>query len=214
MSLLDRYFKEPVHSDSGPSGDGCAIASCEGHAETAQAPASPPGRSPGSSTDQKEESPIPAPQRIVVEEAPPRDLFNGKAPAYDLKRERVIHRAIIMMAATGETYRAIAEALGVTPVMVSYVVNQPWAKEQILKEIEKAGRSQVLAIIHDHSLAAVEKIIDVMQNAKSKETQLKAANALLDREFGRPTQPIAHLSEHNLDECDDAELAKIALAQN
>lgn len=188
MSLLDKYCTDlPAQSEA------------------------PPVRSTGASTDLQGEKP---PQRIVVEEAPPRDLFNGKEPAYDLKRERVIHRAIIMMAATGETYKAIAEALQVSPVMVSYVVNQPWAREQILKEIEKAGRSEVLAVIHDHALEATEKILDVMRSAKSKETQLKAANALLDREFGRPTQPIAHLSDHNLDECDDEQLQKIALAKN
>jgi hypothetical protein len=120
----------------------------------------------------------------------PRPLFNGREPAYVLKAERPEHRIIIMLKAAGRTNVEIAEATGTTPVHVAHIVKQPWAVEQILKEIENAGREPVIEVLQGAAVEAAQTLVEVMREAENKETKRKAANDILDRKLGKANQPI------------------------
>src|SRR5688500_1403071 len=57
------------------------------------------------------------------------------------------------------------------------------------------GRPKVVGDIRDlarqYSEAAVETLVDIAENGKQESARVAAASALLDRGWGRPTQPLA-----------------------
>lgn len=126
---------------------------------------------------------------VGVDETP-RELFNGREAAYTLKAERPEHRAIIMMKASAMNNKEIAAATGRSAVYVSYVVKQPWAQEQILREIESAGREPVVALLQGAVYEATERLIELSISAEKEETRLKANQDIINRTMGMPNQSL------------------------
>jgi hypothetical protein len=58
-----------------------------------------------------------------------------------------------------------------------------------------SGRPRVVKDIRDlarqHSQAAIKTLVDIAENGKQEAARVSAASALLDRGYGRPTQPLA-----------------------
>ena len=54
-----------------------------------------------------------------------------------------------------------------------------------------AGMSEVRDLARSYTAIAIEKLAHLVQHAKSEQACIAAASALLDRGWGRPTQPIA-----------------------
>ena len=50
--------------------------------------------------------------------------------------------------------------------------------------------AEVKELARAHSEAAIEALVDVMQNSNSPAARVSAATAILDRGFGKPTQAI------------------------
>ena len=146
---------------------------------------------------------------FTVDDPTPRALHNQRQPLYTLKAERPEHRAIIMMKASAMTNKEIAAAIGWTAQSVMYVVKQPWAVDQILREIENAGREPVLQLLKVSAMEAAEAVIGVMRGAESDKVRLDAAKEILDRNFGKATQKM-EISNKAPSEFSDAELAAIA----
>jgi hypothetical protein len=150
-------------------------------------------------------------EKIAVEvdnNSTPRPLFNGRKPAYVLKSERPEHRAIIMMAASGLTYKEIADSLGKSYVHVQTIVKQDWARDQILQEIERAGREPVRQLLQNAAFEAAERLVAIAENAESEETKRKANNDILDRVFGKATN-IVQVQTKQASDLSDDELAAI-----
>lgn len=143
----------------------------------------------------------------------PRPLFNGRDPQYVLQAERPVHRAIVFLAAQGLSYVEIAQQLGMSAPAVGYIVKQPWAEEEILKQIHSNGGDAVATVLSQQALPSVMKLIELRDSEEvQKEVQRKAANDLLDRIFGKPNQPVTHRQE-DLAEMTDAELQAIVAKQ-
>ena len=143
----------------------------------------------------------------------PRPLFNGREPAYTLQAERPVHRAIVFLAAQGLSYVEIAQQLGMSPPAVGYIVKQPWAEEEILKQIHQNGGEAVEIVLKQQALPSVMKLIELRDSEEvAAEVQRKSANDLLDRIFGKPNQPVTHRQE-DLAEMSDAELQAIVAKQ-
>jgi hypothetical protein len=137
-------------------------------------------------------------------------LFNARQPAYELKSEKPEHRIVIFLKAQGHSQKEIAALTGMTVPAISYITAQPWAQAMILQEIAQAGRGEVEVLLQGAAADSIRKLIELRDDSDApKEVQRKASNDLLDRHFGKPTQPIAHASV-NLDTLSDAELAKLA----
>lgn len=49
---------------------------------------------------------------------------------------------------------------------------------------------RVASIAREHTEAALKKLVDLMFSAENEQVQLSAANALLDRGWGKPPQAI------------------------
>jgi hypothetical protein len=68
----------------------------------------------------------------------------------------------------------------------------PWKKRT---ERESGGRpvgyGEIRQLARAHTNAALETLVQVAKNCKSESARVAAAVALLDRGWGRPTQPLA-----------------------
>ena len=54
-----------------------------------------------------------------------------------------------------------------------------------------AGMAEVRGLARSYTAIAIEKLAHLVQHAKSEQACIAAASALLDRGWGKPTQPIA-----------------------
>lgn len=121
----------------------------------------------------------------------PEPLFNDQDPLYTIKHERPEHRIIIFLKAQGLSNREIAERSGFTPTMIGYTLKQPWARRRLLREIETTGRDGVHELLKGSVEDSVLTLIDVQNDEKAKASdRMAAANSILDRFFGRPTQKV------------------------
>ena len=59
--------------------------------------------------------------------------------------------------------------------------------------------SKVRELARAHTEAAITKLVQIMEKGESEQAQLGAANSLLDRGWGKPTQPIAGVDEGPLE---------------
>lgn len=145
----------------------------------------------------------------------PDALHNPKRAAVDLKHEKAEHRVIVMLKAQGFSNMEIATQLGFTPVMVNYVVNQPWAQKRIVEEIQRAGRDEVETVLRGAVLDSVNTLISLRDNPGVKASDKRAISEyLIDRILGKPKQAIDHNLQGRLTDLSDAELAAIATGGN
>lgn len=138
------------------------------------------------------------------------DLHNGRDPHYNIKHERLEHRVIIYLKAEGLSNKEVAEVSGFTPVAVSNILRQPWAKRRVLEIIQSKGSDAVETVLKSSALDSIYKLIELRDSPLTQpETQRKSANDLLDRLFGKPNQPVQHSGNLDLTKLSDEELARI-----
>lgn len=61
-----------------------------------------------------------------------------------------------------------------------------------------------------HAPEAIEKLLSLMRTAKEEKVQKAAADSVLDRGLGRPTQPVREDADNPFADLTDQELVKIA----
>ena len=191
-----------------------AVASATGSSPSAGAPGSgksAPRRYPGPYSSD-EPSPFASSPLASLDIAPAasEDMFNARDPHYAIMHERPEHRVICYLKAQGLSNKEIAEQTGFSAVAVSNIVRQPWARQRIVDAIKSAGQDAVESVLKGAALDSVFRLIEERDNENARPSErIAAANALLDRTFGKPTQPLQH-SVGKLDELSDEELARIA----
>ena len=132
-----------------------------------------------------------------------------KAPPILLQQEKFEHRIIAYLKAEGKSNEEIALQTGMSNTAIGYIIKQPWMEGFILELIAQKGGSKVETFIDDLVMPALETIKEVMLDpGTSKRDRLSAANAALDRRFGKPNQPISmgpkvSVSEMTLAEVDE-----------
>lgn len=140
----------------------------------------------------------------------PRALFNDRQPHYALKREKPEHRNIIFLKAEGLSNIRIARALGITPVTVSNVLRQPWARKRLLEVIHSHGEDAVQTLLQGEAYDSVQRLVTERDNELARPSErISAANALLDRLLGKPSQPLNHTIKGQVDQLSDEDLESI-----
>ena len=142
----------------------------------------------------------------------PDALFNDRQPHYEIKHQKPEHRIVIFLKAEGNTNREIARITGMSEVAISNILRQPWARTQLLDEINKAGRNEVVEIFKGAAADVAQTMVDIVNNPEAKSAdKISASHLILDRLFGKATQPLAHsFSEGDLKNLTDDQLFKIA----
>jgi hypothetical protein len=126
----------------------------------------------------------------------PDKLFNDRDPQLVVMREQPEHRIAIMMAAAGMPRKEIAARLGYTYVYIGQLLRQPWARTRLIEEIKRNGGDELMAVLRAEQLRSVETIIEVRDDPKARPAdRTAAANSILDRYLGKPTQRVETKSE-------------------
>lgn len=143
-------------------------------------------------------------------------LFNDRPPHYAIKHQKPEHRIVILLKAGGSTNKEIAGLTGLSPVSISNILRQPWARQQLADEINSAGRNEVVQTFKAAALDVAEAMVEIVKNPESRSSdKISAGHLILDRLFGKPTQPLdVNLSESSLKTMSDDELLKIATGNN
>lgn len=147
---------------------------------------------------------------FVLGEIPPLNGF--KEPRCLLQQERYEHRIIAELKASGKTNTEIAHITGYTQPAIGYIVKQPWCKEYILSEIHRRGGQMVQDYMAKHAMPAAETIVQgfMDEDMTRGRDRVAAAEALLNRVFGKPTQTVISHKGSDLSKLTDDELANIA----
>jgi hypothetical protein len=139
-------------------------------------------------------------------------LHNDRAPHYGIKHQKPEHRIVILLKAQGNTNKEIANVTGLTPVSIANILRQPWARKQLVEEINSAGRNEVVQMFKGAALDVAERMIEIVNNPESRDSdKISAGHMILDRLFGKPNQPMeVNLNDSSLKSMSDEQLLKIA----
>lgn len=160
-------------------------------------------------------------ERLISEGLSEGDLLANDElapPQISVQREKVIHRAMVMMHAQGKSLGEIAEAFDYSKGQVGMVLRQPWARKQLIQVLTECGKDLVTEALASSALDSVHVLIEIRDDPKEKgSTRVGAANSLLDRHLGKPTQRV-ELAKGTpaLQDIDDldAELARLRAQQD
>lgn len=137
-------------------------------------------------------------------------LANRKEPYYRVKQERPAHRVMTELAAQGYDVKEISAKLGYHPVTVNNILRQGHSQQTLVDACRKYASEddEVVELIKGNVVKAVETLKEVMQdpNAKGSE-RIAAAEALLNRRYGKPNQPVNRNTDVDLNKMSDADLA-------
>jgi hypothetical protein len=151
-----------------------------------------------------------APKAPVTEVYDPPPLTNAKPPFYHNQRETPAHRAMLHLAAKGYTVKEIAERIGRTPVCVNNILRQPMLQSTLVNEIRRVQGEdeQVVEVIKSNVVNAVQVLANIVRDDKAKGSdRIAAANALLERRYGKANQPINRGTDVDLNSLSDSDLA-------
>lgn len=131
---------------------------------------------------------------LLAEGLSPDDLLHNDElapPAVEMQREKIIHRAMVMMHAQGKGNKEIAEAFGYSPGHVGMVLRQPWARQLLITTLTECGKDLVTEALAANALDSVLTLVEVRDNPKAKDSdRIAACRDLLDRHLGKPTQRV------------------------
>lgn len=148
-------------------------------------------------------------------EAHPDALYGDRPPNLRIKAEKPEHRIVLFLKGQGLSNNEIAERTGYTYPWISQLLRQPWARKRLVEEITASGRDAVTDIIKSAAEDSVWTLIAERDNDNAKPSErISAANSLLDRFLGKPTQKVEQtIKTGPLDTLADTERELAMLAQ-
>lgn len=131
---------------------------------------------------------------------------NALDPNLRLQNEQPHHRTIIMLFAQGLNTRQVFETLGGKydennrPISgtgqfsypwITQIRRQPWVRQRILKYQEEAGKPLIEDSIAAEASQSLQTIVELRDDpATPAAVRVRAAENLLDRYLGKPTQHV------------------------
>jgi predicted transcriptional regulator len=139
-------------------------------------------------------------------------LANRPQPHYYVQKEAPQHRVMLELSAQGYTVKEIADRTGFTPVCVNNILRQPHAQQTLVSEIRRMHGTdeEVVQVIKENVVKAVETLAAIVEDTRARNSdRINAANALLDRRYGKPNTPINRGTDVDLNRLSDAELVQM-----
>lgn len=142
-------------------------------------------------------------------------FFNDLKPNLAVLHEKPEHRYMIWLKARGSSNAEIAAQTGFTLAWVGQVLRQPWARQRLREELDKAGRDELSTLIKASAVDSVYTLIELRDNDNVPSAVRRAsADSLLDRYLGKPTQRVETNHVETLDTSSVKELdAKLAVLE-
>jgi hypothetical protein len=124
-------------------------------------------------------------------------LHGDRGPNQTLNREQPVHVLMCYMLASGKTPKEVAEATGYAEASVKLIAKQPWFRKRFLRITSEAGKNQVESFLAGETLSSLETLVLIRDSDKAPgATRIAAANSILDRALGKPTQKV-ETENHN-----------------
>jgi hypothetical protein len=123
----------------------------------------------------------------------PDRLFHSeqRSANFAIVYEKPEHRVIVYLKAQGLSNSEVANKTGFTKAWVGQICRQPWFRLRLVQELKEAGLNQVDKVLRGAALDSVFTIIDIRDDPTApKAVRRQAADSLLDRFLGKPTQRI------------------------
>jgi hypothetical protein len=117
-------------------------------------------------------------------------LGDNVRPKHEILTERPEHRIIVYLKAQGKSNTEISKITGYTKAWLTQVCAQPWFKLQLTNLLHEKGGDMVQNFLEGQVMNTLETLVEIRDNGDKDATRLAAANAILDRAFGKPTQHI------------------------
>lgn len=130
-------------------------------------------------------------------------LAGDTAPNLAILKERPEHRIILYLKTQGKDNREIAAQTGYGYQWVCQIVRQPWFRKAFVEMVEEAGKDATEEFLRGETLNSLHVLVEIRDNPDAKEaSRVAAANAVLDRALGKPTQ---HIKTERLATSDNAQ---------
>lgn len=99
------------------------------------------------------------------------------------------HRGIVYLKAQGLSNKEVALKTGYTQAWVSQITRQPWFRLRLVQELREAGIDQIQQLLKSNALDSIFTLVDLRDDPQApKSVRKSAADSLLDRYLGKPTQ--------------------------
>lgn len=138
----------------------------------------------------------PLKQHVVTDESltDPDRFFNaaeGNPPNFAILEEKPLHRIIVYLKAQGLSNVEISKRTGYTQPWVSQVTRQPWFRLRLTQELREAGADAISTLLKANALDSVYTLVELRDDQDApKAVRKAAADSLLDRYLGKPTQKV------------------------
>ena len=130
-------------------------------------------------------------------------LAGDMAPNLAIKHERPEHRLILYFKAQGKSNKEIAQLTGYGYQWVCQIVRQPWFRKAFVDMCEELNRDDVEQFLKGTTLDSLQVLQEIRDDPEAKDaSRVAAANALLDRALGKPTQ---HIKTERIGSADNAQ---------
>lgn len=118
---------------------------------------------------------------------------------------------VATLLASGKSRKEIAAVMGISYNTVITLASQPVVKQKVKDLLAAAGGNQIKAFLSSQVMQSLETYVEIRDNIQNKPSDRKAAaDALIDRALGKPTQ---HIETKSVDDIADATL-ELATLQN
>lgn len=112
-------------------------------------------------------------------------------PKVGLLKEQPEHRIMILLKAQGLSGKEIALRTGYTPEHIYTVLRQPWARQQLIRELNEGGRPVIETFLMGEVTSSLQTLVEIRDNPQAKNSdRIAAARDLVDRALGKPTQHV------------------------
>lgn len=125
-----------------------------------------------------------------------------------VQKEKPQHRIIAYMSASGATPQRIADETGYGVQMVRILLNQDWMKAHIALLIHENFNDDISGLLKAGAVDALMTIRNLSTESLNEKVRLSAAQDLLDRYRGKPTQ-FVHTSSSEVPQDPSEEIARL-----
>jgi predicted transcriptional regulator len=117
---------------------------------------------------------------------------NGTAPTSNasLSSDTPRMRLVAWLTAQGKSRTEIANILDVSPATVTNTLKHPSCKALVKSIIDEIGQDAVKTFLQTEVLSSLETLVAIRDSDEKGQVRIAAANSILDRALGKPTQHI------------------------
>lgn len=127
-------------------------------------------------------------------------LFGRESTGYaPLKTEKPEHRLMLWYRLQGYNVKETALLSGYQYNHVARICRQQWFISAFIKLAAEAGKDSVQTFLEGEVLPALQRTVDLAQNAEGENTRLAANKEILDRFLGKSTVKVESKSSGTID---------------